>query len=83
MNAIMLVKMEVIFSGTGIGAGMGRDVVTVFCLFVAAGHFAKAKQMHVLTQVDVENRQNVSMGTLGYPYAYACESMLCVWSSYK
>ena len=75
VNAIMLVILKVIFSG------IGRDVVTVLCLFFAAGHFAKAEQMNVLTQLHVANRQNVSMFTLGYPHP--CESMLCVWVSYN
>ena len=85
VNAIMLVIMKVIFSGTGsgtgIGVGIGRDVVTVLCLFFAAGHFAKAEQMNMLTQLHVTNRQNVSMFTLGYPHL--CVSMLCVWVSYN
>ena len=76
--------MKVIFSGTGsgtgIGVGIGRDVVKVLCLFFAAGHFAKAEQMNVLTQLHVANRQNVSMFTLGY--LHPCESMLCVWTCY-
>lgn len=79
MNAIMLVIMKVIF--TGIGVGIGRDVVKVLCLFFAARHFAKAEQMNVLSQLHVANRQNVSMFTLGYPHP--CESMLCVWVSYN
>ena len=81
VNAIMLVIMKVIFSGTGIGVGIGRDVVTVLCLFFAAGHFAKAEQMNMLTQLHVTNRQNVSMFPLGYPHP--CVSMLCVWVSYN
>lgn len=85
MNAIMLVIMKVIFSGTGsgtgIGVGIGRDVVKVLCLFFAAGRFAKAEQMNVLSQLHVANRQNVSMFTLGY--LHPCESMLCVWVSYN
>ena len=79
----MLVIMKVIFSGTGsgtgIGVGIGRDVVTVLCLIFAAGHFTKAEEMNVVTQLHVANRQNVSMFTLGYPHP--CESMLCVWVS--
>ena len=67
VNAIMLVIMKVIFSGTGsgtgIGIGIGRDVVTVLCLFFAAGHFAEAEQMSLLTQLHVANRQNVSIFT--------------------
>lgn len=59
MNAIMLLIMKVVFSGTGIDVGMGRYVVTVFCLFVAVGQFEKATQMNVPTQLDVRNRQNV------------------------
>ena len=55
--------------------------MTVLCLFFATGHFSKAEQMNVLTQLHVANRQNVSMFTLGYPHP--CESMLCVWVSYN
>lgn len=85
MNAIMLVIMKVIFSGTGsgtgIGVGIGRDVVKVLCLFFAAGRFAKAEQMNVLSQLHAANCQNVSMFALGYPHP--CKSMLCVWVSYN
>ena len=79
MNAIMLVIMKVIFSGTGIGVGIGRDVVKVLCLFFAAGHFAKAKQMNVLSQLHVVNRQNAMPRYVDLLGDYQINSGVCLF----
>ena len=83
MNAIMLVIMKVIFSGTGsgtgIGVGIGRDVVKILCLFFAAGHFAKAEQMNVLSQLHVVNRQNAMPRYVDLLGDYQINSGVCLF----